>query len=412
EKTSLLEKDSGSQTGDAAGFPGKGVAFTPSDVLDVSDVDPVFSVGVVDTDAVTLSGGDPVVSGSGRAFGEVGGKDGGGGKGGADGGVAGGKPARVVPAVSGVGQDRPGTPPPAYSDGAAGFGQQRSVMRPRSYGPVAGGDQVVGVVVSGGRPVDVLTSQTRDSTGGMSPAVTPHASGVPSDTALPKTITPGSGSIADPDSGAVFPGQETTSPSAATGQGVSSAVDSVVRYGDAHPLGGAAVLWDSVTLPAEGSQAAPHLQQNQVRPPAADVPVGTVRVAVPAEVVAGGGLAEFVRGRVADSTGGPVMLVSQADLNAGVPVSPGQASSLARGLGRDVVALTPGQGGRGPWWTVFGGDGSDRPVGESGGSVSAGGREGRAALAEASVVVPAGTAASGNPPVRQWVRGEIDRAAG
>ncbi|WP_394378043.1 hypothetical protein [Saccharopolyspora spinosa] len=68
-------------------------------------------------------------------------------------------------------------------------------------------------------------------------------------------------------------------------------------------------------------------------------------------------------------------------------VSPGQGSALAQGVGRDVVAVMPGQGGRGPQWMVFGADGSARPVGGSGGLVPAGGGLGMAGLADSSAVV-------------------------
>ncbi|MGW3472981.1 hypothetical protein ACWDKQ_31960, partial [Saccharopolyspora sp. NPDC000995] len=150
----------------------------------------------------------------------------------------------------------------------------------------------------------------------------------------------------------------------------------------------------------------------------ARLPVDAVPVAVPAEVVSrGGGLAGFV-GELAGSTGGPVVLVSQVDPGVGVVVSPDQGSDLARGLGRVVVALTPGSVGGTPQWTVFAADGSARPVTGSDAGVLAGGRGGLAGLAEASggvpVGVPVGTAASGTAPVGQWsdsdVRGEIERA--
>ncbi len=82
-------------------------------------------------------------------------------------------------------------------------------------------------------------------------------------------------------------------------------------------------------------------------------------------------------------------------------------------MGRDVVALTPGQGGRGPQWTVFAADGSvPRPVSGAPEDL-AGAPEGLAGLVESSVAVPGGVAGSGAPPVGQWsrsdLRGEIDR---
>ncbi|WP_223838288.1 WXG100-like domain-containing protein [Saccharopolyspora pogona] len=353
EKAPLRGRGSGSQTGNSPGSPDKTGASTPSDASDASDrpgtPPPAYSDGVV-----------------------------------------------------GFGQDRPGTPPPAYSDATPDFGSARSVPPPRC-GPVAGGDQVVAGVhgvsgvdvsgVSGNRTLDVLASQTQDSTGERSTAGIPHVSGVPWDSALPDTVTPGSGSgrVADLNGEAVSPGRE-SSVDDRTGQGGSSGVDSVAGGGDRHRGGEAAVSPDSATLP-----------------------VNTVRVPVPADVVAGGGLVEFVRGGVADSAGGPVLLVSPGNSNAGVVVSPGQGSALAREVGRDVVAMTPGQGGRGPQRTVFAADGSaPRPVAGPGAPVPAGSPEGLAGLADSPAAAPAGTAASGRPPVRQGsrpdVRREIDRA--
>ncbi|WP_190823632.1 WXG100-like domain-containing protein [Saccharopolyspora pogona] len=417
EKTPLLGIGSGSQTGDIPGSPGKDNTFDSSDSSKPSDVDSVLPVGPVDSAAVSVpSGKDPVVSAV------VDGKDSKdvkGGKEGADGSVPGGKPARGVPEVPGSGQhrpgaplpahsdgvvgsgqdrpgtpppaysdevvgsgpDQPGTPPPAYSDGVVGSGQDRPGTPPPAYRPVAGGDPVPGghgVDVPGNRPLEVFTSQTPDS-----PAVTPHASGAPADTALPETGR--SGSVVDSDSG-VLAGQP-TSPSGMTGRDGDPGVDSVAGHGDSHRTDVAAVSSDSAMLPVEGSQAAPYLHQDPAGLPAG-LPADTVRVPVPADVVSRGGLAEFVRGGVADSTGGPVVLVAQGGSGAGVVVSPGQGSALARGLERNVVALTPGQGGVGLQWTVFAADGSARPVAGPGAPVPAGGRGGVAGLADASTAVP------------------------
>ncbi len=352
EKTPLLGIGSGSQTGNSPGSPDKTDASTPSDASDASD--------------------------------------------------------------------RPGTPPPAYSDATPDFGSARPVPPPR-YGPVAGGDQVVAGVygvsgvdvsgVSGNRMLDVLASQTQDSTGERSTAGIPHVSGVSSDAALRDTVIPGSGSgrVADLNGEAVSPGRE-SSVDDRTGQGGSSGVDSVAGGGDWHRGGEVAVSPDSATLPAAGPQAVPlpSPRQDPVTAPLAGLPVNTVRVPVPADVVAGGGLVEFVRGGVTDSTGGPVLLVSPGNSDAGVVVSPAQGWALAREVGRDVVAMTPGQGGRGPQRTVFAADGSaPRPVAGPGAPVPAGAPGSPAAA-------PAGTAASGRPPVRQGsrpdVRREIDRA--
>ncbi|WP_395474476.1 hypothetical protein [Saccharopolyspora spinosa] len=244
-----------------------------------------------------------------------------------------------------------------------GSGQDRQDPPP-PYSAVAGGDQVSGahgVDVPGNRPLGVHASQTPDS-----PAVTPHASGVPADAALPETGR--SGSVVDSDGG-VLAGQP-TSPSGMTGRDADSPVDSVAVRGDSHRLDVAAVSSDSAIPSAEGAQAVPYPHQDPATavPAAASggvpvgVPVDAVRVPVPGDVVAGGGLVEFVRGGVADSSGGPVLLVAQGSPGAGVVVSPGQGSALAQGVGRDVVAVTLGQGGRGQQWTVFGADGSARPV--------------------------------------------------
>ncbi|WP_029536001.1 hypothetical protein [Saccharopolyspora spinosa] len=181
-------------------------------------------------------------------------------------------------------------------------------------------------------------------------------------------------------------GQETvardeTAAQARSGQAMSGQAGSVV--GDAQP--GATVSSATDTLRGEAVRRGPQSTPLLLRPSgsrwrgqgegSAGVPVGVsaavpvgvsvdaVRVLVPGDVVAGGGLVEFVRGGVADSGGGPVLLVSQGNSGAGVVVSSGQGSALARGVGRDVVALVPGPGGRGSQWTVFGADGSARPVG-------------------------------------------------
>ncbi|WP_395475257.1 hypothetical protein [Saccharopolyspora spinosa] len=389
EKAPLLGAGSGSQTGQTPGSPDKDSTFGTSDALDASDgsdglkqsdVDSVFAVS--DTGVVT-SGGDLVVSGSGPASGGVAGKDGkggfdGSGRGGAGGSVTGGNPAAGVPGVSDFGQDRPGTPPPSYGYATGDFGSGRSVTPPPQYSPVAGGDPVSGV--SGVSGVD--------------------GPGTPSDAVLPNTVTPrsGSGAVADLNGEAVSPGDE-SSVDGGTGRDGDSGVDPVVGRGDAHRWGEAAVPPDS----AVGSRAVPYPRQDPAAALPAAVPVGVqvdaVPVPVPANVVADGGLVEFVRGGVADSTGGPVLLVAQSNPGAGVVVSPGQGSALAQGMGRDVVAVTPGQGGRGPQWTVFGADGSARPVAGPGAPVPAGGHGGLAGLVESSVPAPAGMAGSGPPPV-------------
>ncbi|WP_395474750.1 hypothetical protein [Saccharopolyspora spinosa] len=454
-------------------------ASDASDGSKPSDVDSVLPVGPVNSAAVPVSSGkDPVVSAvvDGKDSKDVkevtGGTDVKGGKEGADGSVPARKPTRDVPLVPGSGQERQGTPLPAHSDGVVGSGQDRQGTPPPVYSPevvgsgqdrqgtpppvysgevpgsgqdrhgtplsahfdgvvgsgqdrqdppppysaVAGGDQAVpgahGVDVPGNRPLGVHASQTPDS-----PAVTPDASGVPADAALPETGR--SGSVMDSDGG-VPAGQPT--PSGSPGRDGDSHVDSVAGHGDSHRLDVAAASSDSATPSADGSQVAPDPHQDPAAAVPAGVPAGVpvgvpvdaVRVPVPADVVAGGGLAEFVRGGVADSSGGPVLLVAQGNPAAGVVVSPGQGSALAQGMGRDVVAVTPGQGGRGPQWTVFGADGSARPVAGPGAPVPVGGHGGVAGLADASAAVPVGPAGSGRAVVGQWsgtdLRGEIDRA--
>ncbi|WP_190823647.1 hypothetical protein [Saccharopolyspora pogona] len=317
EKTPLLGIGSGSQTGDIPGSPGKDNTSDASDSLDVSDrpgtPPPAYSAAVAGSgqqrSVTPPSVYRPVAGGS------VNGED----------------PASDAPSVPGHEQDRPGAPPPAYSDGVVGSGQERSVTPPPAYRPVAGGDPVPGahgVDVPGNRPLEVLTSQTPDS-----PAVTPHASGAPADTALPETAR--SGSVADSDSGVVSP-EHGSSPGGWTGRDADSYVDSVAAHGDSHRVDGAAVSPESAMVPADGSQAVPYLRQDPAAALPVGLPVDTVRVPVPADVVAGGGLVEFVRGGVTDSTGGPVLLVSPGNPTAGVVVSPDQGSALsalARGMG-------------------------------------------------------------------------------
>ncbi|MGW3473799.1 hypothetical protein ACWDKQ_36400, partial [Saccharopolyspora sp. NPDC000995] len=178
-------------------------------------------------------------------------------------------------------------------------------------------------------------------------------------------------------------------PGALTGRGGSSGADSAAGSGVWHRENADAGLPDSAVLPVDGSQAVPYPQQDRVVAPLAGLPVDAVRMLIPAGVVSGGGLAEFVRGGAADSAGGPVVLVTQGVAGAGVVVSLGQGSALARDLERDVVALTPGQGERGPRWTVFAADGSrPRPVSGPAGLVAAEKRQGMAGLADSSAAVP------------------------
>ncbi|WP_395474381.1 hypothetical protein [Saccharopolyspora spinosa] len=224
--------------------------------------------------------------------------------------------------------------------------------------------------MSANRPLEVHASQTPDSL-----AVTPNVSGVPADAALAETGR--SGSVVD--SYGDVPVGQATSPSGMTGRDADSYVDSVAGRGDSDRLDVAAVSPDSATPSVEGRRRS--RLRIRIRRRACLRGCRWMRCGCgAAEVVAGGGLVEFVRGGVAVSPGGPVLLVAQgnpgAGAGAGAVVSPGQGSALAQGVGRDVVAVMPGQGGRGPQWMVFGADGSARPVGGSGGLVPGWGRSG------------------------------------
>ncbi|MGI8306455.1 hypothetical protein [Saccharopolyspora hattusasensis] len=444
EKTPLPGAGSGSQTGDIPGTPDKNSTFIPSDAYDtsqsdasdasrpdgsrwdgwagsdsgagpdsssMSDVDSVFSdTGSVDSAAVSVSSGDGlVVPGSavvsavvmGGTDGKDGkdGTDGTDGKRGADGGAPGRDAAGDVPVVPGAGQHRPGTPPPAYSGGVPGVDPDRPGTPPPPYSPVAGGDQAV----PGKRPLEVSASKTPDF-----PTVTPHASDVPADAARPETVRPGSvvgadgrvpaghprseavgsGSVVGPGSG--VPAGDPVAPGGVAGRDGDPGTASVAGRGDSHCQDGPVVSAGSVTLSGEGSPAASSLHRDPVAVLPVDLPADTVRVPVTAEVVAGGGLAKFVQG-VADSMGGPVLLVSDGDPTAGVVVTPGQGSALARDLGRHVVAMMPGQDGREPRFMVFPADGSrPKPLAGPGAAVLTGGRSGGVAgLADASATVPA-----------------------
>ncbi|MGI8306494.1 hypothetical protein [Saccharopolyspora hattusasensis] len=440
-----------------------GAGSDSSSVSDVDSV--FSGTGSVDSAAVSVSSGEGlVVPGSAVVsavvVGGTDGKDGTDGtdaKRGADGGVPGGTPARDVPVVPGSGQHRPGTPPPAYSGGVSGVdpdrpgtplpahfggvpgvGSDRPGTPPPPYSPVAGGDQAV----PGKRPLEVSASKTPDS-----PTVTPHASDVPADAPRPETVrseavvgpggvpadaarpgTVGSGSVVGSDgrvpaghqvSGAVgsgsvvgsgggvpagHPASEAVGSGSVSGSGVPGGhpgSQGGVAGRDGDPAVDEAVVSpDSVTLSGEGSQAASSLHRDPAAVLLAGLPADTVRVPVSAEVVAGDGLAEFVQG-VAGSPGGPVLLVSERDPDAGVVVPSGQGSALAQYLGRNVVAMTPGQAGREPQLTVFPADGSrPKPLAGPGAAVLAAGRSGGVAgLADASATVPA----SGGEPV---ARGE------
>ncbi|MBB5157679.1 WXG100-like domain-containing protein [Saccharopolyspora phatthalungensis] len=142
----------------------------------------------------------------------------------------------------------------------------------------------------------------------------------------------------------------------------------------------------SLTLP--GSSSGPVLEMGPA------LSAGAVRVSVPEDVVAGGGVAEFVRAQVDDACAGPVVLVPGVGSGVAVVVSSRQASEVARGLGRDVVALMPGRGLLGPRWMRFAPDGSrPRPV-DGPGRIEVPkpfyeGREGLDVLASSPTAVPA-----------------------
>ncbi|MGI8310073.1 hypothetical protein [Saccharopolyspora hattusasensis] len=443
KKTPLPGTGSGSQTGNIPGSLGKDSVFIPSYASSSSDVDTVFPVGPVgpvDSAAVPVP--------SGKDSNDV--KDGTDGTRGADGGVPGGDATGDVPVLPGSGQHRPGTPPPAYPYEVTVFDSDRPGTPPPPYSTVAGGDQAVpgvhgvagksGVDVTGmttvssvdvsgvagvfnvddsgvlgGGSLDALGSQTPDSAEERSSAGIPHGSGASSDAVFPETVRPVPGVVADPDGGAVFSGRESL-PGAVTGAGGPFGVDVVAGLGDSHRQGGAGVSEGSAVLPVEGSHAVSSWRQDGVAAGLAGLSADTVRVSVPAEVVTGGGLAEFVQGRVAGSGGGPVVLVSQDGASAGVVVSPRQGSALARGLGRVVVALTPGRSGRGPRWTVFATDGSrPKPLAGPGGPVLAGRRRGMAGLAGVSVAVPVSgqqTVAPEETPVAQTASAEAASVVG
>ncbi|WP_157355984.1 hypothetical protein [Saccharopolyspora erythraea] len=85
-----------------------------------------------------------------------------------------------------------------------------------------------------------------------------------------------------------------------------------------------------------------------------------VRVPEPTGTGTGGVSAERVRAQLGadvSTTGGPVVVASRAAAGGGVVMSPEQATTLARELGRDVVVLAPGRGRRGPRWMRFSANG-------------------------------------------------------
>ncbi|WP_446689095.1 WXG100-like domain-containing protein, partial [Saccharopolyspora phatthalungensis] len=356
--------------------------------------------------------------------------------------------------VSGAlrGHDRPGTPPPPYSlpqgaslsrgdsrgsDGTAGVGDSRAGMPPPAYSPDTGDgradvapsgvDNAAGYrngplaadggVTAGASRAD---SPQRDGLGtagiaeyrgdrspsdGAGPAGSPragappvhnsvaggdHASVLPSaadgsEARSASEPAPGSPSPGDPaDRSAALVDSRPDSSAYDDHSAELSQVDSV-RMGDGAPQ--SPVLPDTSVLP-ESSGA---VSSGGVVPGPVGLPAGAVRVSVPAGVASGAGIAEFVRGQVGDAGTGPVVLVPGEGAGPGV-VSSRQASEVARGLERDVVALMPERGRRGPEWMRFAADGSrPRPFGALGqlqGPQQTSARAGLGGLASSSTAVP------------------------
>ncbi|MBB5160067.1 hypothetical protein BJ970_007668, partial [Saccharopolyspora phatthalungensis] len=268
------------------------------------------------------------------------------------------RPGTPPPAYSpaNAGQSRPGTPPPAYSPAAADIEQVGTGAPPP---PAHSTERAVGQVGAktppvwasdadpiGYRPSDVdntgaitdggQRNERAEATHGAS-AGSAHASGPSPDPAPSATSRAPHGQM-NPD-GVPLVGREpsrgeTSSHAVVSGADVATGPGDSPRPGD--PVAGAL---DSLRLPPD-----------------------SVRVQVPAGLVSGGAVAEFLRSRVRGSAGGPVLMASADVPGSGVVVSRGQASEVARELGRDVVALVPGRGGH--RWMRFAANGSrPRPVG-------------------------------------------------
>ncbi|MBB5159727.1 WXG100-like domain-containing protein [Saccharopolyspora phatthalungensis] len=180
-----------------------------------------------------------------------------------------------------------------------------------------------------------------DSSASEPSAASSAASGVTSDSALPTSGPSTTIEIPHPvETDGQPPLGRESSRGETIGHSGSSGVDVAAGYGDSPRPGGAvAEALDSLKLPSDA-----------------------VRVQVPPGVISGGGVADFLRSRVAESAGGPVVVASGDGSGSGVVVLSGQASGVARDLGRDVVALVPVRG-RGLRWMRFAADGSrPRPV--------------------------------------------------
>ncbi|WP_446689112.1 WXG100-like domain-containing protein [Saccharopolyspora phatthalungensis] len=309
--------------------------------------------------------------------------------------------------------------------GTSGVSAQRPAPLPGSASPVSDGSVLSeGAVPSADVPAPSPPHDDHPDTG-LSVVDTPGAAvegareaepaagepGSPVDTPLPRS--PDAPSVL---SGGVVP--ETTS---AVGMGAATE-GGVPLPGLVSARGDGTVAGLSAgTGSVAGSTDAAHSATPQPRIPpqspggrdAAAGPVGlpadTVRVPVRADVVSEGSGAEFVRRQVGDAGTGPVVLAPADGSGSGVVIPPNQAADMARSLGRDVVALVPGRGRRGPRWMRFGADGArPRPTGGPGPIVAPGqtsqGHQGPGALTGSATTVPTSAAQTMLPESTEPVR--------
>ncbi|MBB5159944.1 WXG100-like domain-containing protein [Saccharopolyspora phatthalungensis] len=295
-------------------------------------------------------------------------------------------------------QSRPGTPPPPYSQpqdedlvhsdppgsgGASREGDSRAGMPPPAYGAVTG-DVHADVESSG---VDV----TREYRG--SALVSDHVVSVgDSRTDSPHRDDRLVAETSQADSQEAVDDVQVTEPlfhvNDAAVPEVSARADSVAGNADSARLSDGG---PHAQMPPDPSGAMASGDPVLVPEPVG-LPADAVRVSVPAEVVSSAGLVGLVRGRAGDVGVGPVVLVSGEGVGVAV-ASSAQSSRVAREVGRDVVALMPGSGWRGPRWMQFAPDGSrPRPLGEPGRIAAlpqvGGGRFGLDDLASSSTAVP------------------------
>ncbi|WP_446689098.1 WXG100-like domain-containing protein [Saccharopolyspora phatthalungensis] len=280
---------------------------------------------------------------------------------------------------------------PVASEGAVPTGDPPAASPPREGHPGTVLDGHPGTFLSGvdrlgaavddaravepGSPVDTpLTSATQNpgvSSGGVAPEATPAAAGA----------------VAATEGEVTVPGQVSTRGDG-TVSGVPPRTDPVTSTTDA----ARGAIPQSPGTVSSGGRV----------PGAVGLPVDAVRVPVPADAVSSGGVAEFLRARVDDAGTGPVVLTSGVDSGSDVVVPSNQAADVARSLGRDIVALVPGRGRRGPRWMRFAADGArPRPVGGPGQilpprQTSPGQRE-LDALTDSATAVPTSTAKTGTP---------------